>query len=133
MKRIKILLGVLLITTVSACATVPHDLIAEGDVQIAVVKSSHIYFSKVDVHKHGKSTEIEVVVRPIERERMFSAGSISVVVHKADGSQQKLVSDKARIDRHRIGSALQHAHFFIIAPRIFESGTKLTISYEPPA
>ena len=133
MKRIKTLLVVLFVISISACATMHPDLIAEGDVQVVLIKSSHINFSKVDVHKHGGSTEIEVVVRPVERERLFKVGSVNVLVSKPDGSQQKLVSDKAHVDRHRTGSTLQHAHFFIIIPRILESGTELTITYEPSA
>lgn len=131
MKKYKALLGMLIITLVSACATMHPDLIAEGDVQVLLTNSSSINFSKVDVHEHNGSTEIEVVVRPIERERIFKVGSINIMVTRPDGSQQKLVTDKAHVDRHRIGSALQHAHFIVKVPRVLPSGTKLTISYIP--
>ena len=132
MKSIKALLGVLLIITVSACVTMHPDLIAEGDVQVKLIKSAHINFSKVDVHKHSGETQIEVVVRPIERVRIFSAGSINILVTKPDGTEQMLATDKAHVDRHRIGSALQHAHFIVNLPRVLSSGTLLTISYDPP-
>ena len=131
MKYIRILLGMVLILSVSACATMHPDLIAEGHVEVALTQSADIHFSKVDVHEHNGTTQIEVVVRPVSRERLFKVGSINVLVTKPDGGQQKLVSNQAHIDRHRIGSTLQHAHFIISVPRVLDTGTKLTVSYDP--
>ena len=129
MKIISKLLGVALIASTTACVTMHPDLIAEGDVQVELQKSPYIEYSKVDVHEHKGTTQIEVVVRPVERERMFTVGSINILVIKPDGSEQKLVTDKAHVDRHRIGGTLQHAHFVVIVPRVLQSGTKLSISY----
>jgi len=131
MKKIKIIIGMIIIFSISACATMHPDLIAEGEVEVALNKSNDVDFSKVDVHRHDGTTQIEVVVRPKERERMFTVGSINVLVTKPDGSQGKLVSDRAHIDRHKIGSTLQHAHFVIFVPHVLQTGTKLTVTYSP--
>jgi len=131
MKNIKNILGMIIIFSISACATMHPDLIAEGEVEVALNKSAYVEYSKVDVHKHNGTTQIEVVVRPVERERMFTVGSIKILVTKPDGSQEKLVSDNAHVDRHKIGSTLQHAHFTIFVPRVLQTGTQLLVSYEP--
>jgi len=131
MENTKKLFGILLIVFISACATMHPDLIAEGEVEVVLNKSAYVNYSKVDVHKHNGTTQIEVVVRPVERERMFSVGSIKILVANPDGSQEILVSDRAHIDRHKIGSTLQHAHFTIFVPRVLQTGSKLNISYAP--
>lgn len=127
----KKILGFIIIFLMTACATKHPDLIAEGHVHVVLDKSTSIEYSKVDVHRHDGTTQIEVVVRPTHRERIFTVGSINILETKPDGSQEKIVVDKAHVDRHNIGSTLQHAHFIVFVPRILETGTQLQISYVP--
>ena len=131
MATVKNSILVLLTLFISACATVQVDMIAEGDVKVAAIKSADVTFSKLDVHEHGGVTEIEVVVRPRKQVKLFSVGSINVLVTRPDGSQRNLVTDKAHVDRHRTGSTLQHAHFIITVPYVIPSGSTLTLSYFP--
>ncbi|MDH5257596.1 MAG: hypothetical protein OEX07_06295 [Gammaproteobacteria bacterium] len=133
MNVIKIISLLLFVSFITACATMRVDMIAEGEVKIAANKSKDVIFSKFDVHEHKGTTEIQIVVRPIERKRVFNVGSINILVTEPGGLQQNLVTDNARIDKHRIGSALQHAHFIVIVPRVIPPGSTLTVSYFPEA
>lgn len=118
----------------AACATATTravDMIAEGSVQVTLQKSDDVIYSKVDVHQHGDETEIQIVVRPPERVRYFAVGTIKMVVNRPDGSHQEIVTDKARVDHHDVGSKLQHAHFIVVIPYTLPTGTDVTVSYEP--
>ena len=46
---------------VTGCASKRVDMIAEGQVQVQLVESDDIIFSKADVHQHGNETEIQIV------------------------------------------------------------------------
>ena len=131
MKKLHLACLILVITLVSACAGKHLDMVAEGDVRLVLKESDHIDISKVNVHEHKGRTEIEIVVRPKERVRKLTVGAIKVLETRPDGSEQMLVSERAHVDRHKEGSTMQHAHYFIFIPNVVASGTVLTVSYEP--
>lgn len=123
----------LLSSLLLACATKRIDLIAEGEVEILKVKSQAVEFSKVDVHQHGEHTNVEVVVRPHERTRHFTVGKIQIGVKQPGRQEEQLVTSDPKIDKHRIGSKLQHAHFYISIPHTLPTGTVITVAYEETA
>lgn len=103
-------------------------MLAEGDVTIMLTPMDKNAFSKVDVYELDGTTEVSIVVHPKEMGHYFNVGTINVLVKNPDGSEQLMEADRTRIDKHRFGTKLQHAHFHFSIPYVLPSGTVLVIS-----
>ena len=120
------LLSVLLI---GACAVNKVDLVAENIVRVERTESENASIEKVAVHQHNGEMEIEVVVRPKQREMFFVSGDIAVEIIDPNGNSFSLIEKHSDRDHHDIYSKLQHAHFWVRFPYTPSPGTLVRIRH----
>ena len=131
-KIYKISFFILIVSLLHACSTVPKiDMLAEGEVRTKITPSDSIEFNKIDVHQHGETTEIEVVIQPQQRTRQFVSGDIKLTITQPDSEPQTLVLTKAKKDHHSRGYKIQHSHFITIIPHPLKPGTTIVIEHIP--
>lgn len=129
---LKVLALTIFIGILQACATTSKiDLLAEGEVKVSTVPSELISFTKIDVHQHDDTTQIEVVVHPIKPVKRFLSGEVLITTTDPNGHQQTILIDKAHKDHYSTGHKTQHSHFTTFLPYKLPPGTTIRIEHKP--